>query len=70
MACADGAENHGEFVSCVSHLTNGLKPRVLSGAEKGAIQSCAARSSIGGLPCGTNCDEDDGHAKNRHGVQV
>lgn len=49
--CEDGAENHGEFVSCVSHGTNGLRPHVLSGAEKGAIQSCAAQSGIGGLQC-------------------
>jgi hypothetical protein len=70
MACADGVVNHGEFVSCVSRFTNGLKPRVLSGAEKGAIQSCAAQSSIGGLPCEPgepDCDEDgSGLGQNRH----
>jgi hypothetical protein len=44
MNCADAAGNHGDFVSCVSHITNELKPQVLSGAEKGAIQSCAAQS--------------------------
>ena len=67
MACADGAENHGEFVSCVSHFTNELKPQALSGAEKGAIQSCAAQSNIGGLPCESNCDEDSsGLGQNRH----
>lgn len=45
--CADGAENHGEFVSCVSGVTNGLKASgYISGKEKGKIQRCAARSNI------------------------
>ena len=45
--CADGAENHGEFVSCVSGVTNGLKASgYISGKEKGKIQSCAARANI------------------------
>ena len=45
--CADGVSNHGQFVRCVSHLTNDLKKAgVISGAEKGAIVSCAAQSSI------------------------
>jgi hypothetical protein len=42
-----GASNHGGFVSCVSHTTNALeKAGVISGAQKGAIQSCAAQASI------------------------
>jgi hypothetical protein len=46
--CQDGAASHGEFVSCVAELTAELKKHgVLTGKEKGAIQSCAARSSIG-----------------------
>ncbi|HBL28899.1 MAG TPA: peptidase [Acidobacteria bacterium] len=46
-SCADGASNHGQFVSCVSAVTNGLKKAgVISGAQKGAIQSCAAQASI------------------------
>ena len=46
--CADGAKNHGKFVSCVAHLTNDLKKaKVISGAQKGKIQSCAAHSDIG-----------------------
>ncbi len=46
-ACADGAANHGEFVSCVTQLTNQLKKDgLISGAEKGAIQSCAAGSGF------------------------
>jgi hypothetical protein len=43
LACAVGARNHGGFVSCVAHLTNSLKKSgAISGAQKGAIQSCAA----------------------------
>lgn len=46
--CAEAAANHGAFVSCVAQLTNGLKAAgVITGAQKGAIQRCAARSSIG-----------------------
>jgi hypothetical protein len=42
--CAEGAKNHGKFVSCVAHLTNGWKKnKLISGREKGAIQSCAAK---------------------------
>ncbi len=45
--CAMGAINHGEFVSCVSHLTNNWKKEgMISGREKGAIVSCAAQSSF------------------------
>ena len=48
MECADGAKNHGKFVSCVAHLSNDLKKaKVISGKQKGKIQSCAARSDIG-----------------------
>jgi hypothetical protein len=44
--CAVGAGNHGGFVSCVAHLTNDLKKDgVISGNQKGAIQSCAAHAS-------------------------
>jgi hypothetical protein len=65
-ACGNEAENHGEFVSCVTHFTNGLKPQVLSGTQKGAIQSCAAQSSIGGLPCESCGDDASGLGQNRH----
>lgn len=45
--CAVGARNHGGFVSCVAHLTNDLKKSgVISGSQKGAIQSCAGQASI------------------------
>ena len=45
--CAEGAGNHGQFVSCVSHVTNGLKKAgTITGQQKGAIQSCAAQANI------------------------
>jgi len=44
-SCGASANNHGGFVSCVSHLTDALKKDgVISGKEKGAIQSCAGQS--------------------------
>jgi len=45
--CINGSENHGAFVSCVTHLTNGWNNNgMISGKEKGAIQSCTAKSDI------------------------
>ena len=45
--CADGATNHGKFVSCVAHYTNDLKKNgTITGAQKGAIQSCAGQADI------------------------
>lgn len=45
--CALNASNHGEFVNCVAHLTNAIKRAgIITGQEKGAIQSCAAQSSL------------------------
>ena len=45
--CAASAGNHGKFVSCVSHMTNDLKKDgIITGKEKGAIQSCAAQANI------------------------
>jgi len=44
--CAVGAKNHGAFVSCVAHLTDGLKSNgTITDSQKGAIQSCAAHAS-------------------------
>jgi len=41
------AKNHGQFASRVSDLTNDLKnAEVITGKEKGGIQSCAARANI------------------------
>ena len=45
--CAASAGNHGKFVSCVSHMTNDLKKDgIITGKEKGAIQSCAAQANL------------------------
>jgi hypothetical protein len=44
---AAGATNHGGFVSGVAHLTNALNSEgIITGAQKGAIQSCAAGAPI------------------------
>jgi hypothetical protein len=45
--CAAAVKNHGQFVSCVADLTNELnKGGVISGKEKGAIQSCADKAKL------------------------
>lgn len=45
--CADGAKNHGEFVSCVSRATTNLmKAGTITGKQKSAIQRCAAQADI------------------------
>jgi hypothetical protein len=45
--CADGASNHGAFVSCVAHLGNSLKKQgIISGSDKGKLQSCASQANI------------------------
>ena len=45
--CAEDARNHGQFVSCVSHLTDDLKQAgTITGQQKGAIQSCAGQADI------------------------
>jgi hypothetical protein len=45
--CATKAKNHGQFVSCVSDLTNDWKSAgLITGAQKGAISSCAGKSKI------------------------
>ena len=44
-ACAIQATTHGEFVACVAALTNASHADgFLTGRQKGAIQSCAARA--------------------------
>jgi PA domain len=41
---AEGASNHGDFVSAVAHLTNQwVADGLITGAQKGAIQSAAAK---------------------------
>lgn len=45
--CAEHAENHGDYVSCIAHLTNRLvKAKVITGAQKGVIQRAAAQADI------------------------
>jgi len=65
--CAASAGNHGQFVSCVAQLTNDLKKEgLITGAQKGAIQSCAARANLpfdqtsDDAVDGTETEEDDG----------
>jgi hypothetical protein len=44
---AAAAENHGAFVSAVSHLSNEwAKSGLITGRQKGAIQSAAAKANI------------------------
>jgi hypothetical protein len=46
-ACTEGASNHGQFVSCISHLTNDWKKAgTITGQQKGALQGCAAKANI------------------------
>jgi len=45
--CATSAGNHGDFVSCVTQgMTDLMHQGIISGREKGAITSCAARANI------------------------
>ncbi len=45
--CAANASNHGQFVSCVSALTNAWKAAgLITGAQKSKIVNCAAGSNI------------------------
>ena len=45
--CENYAKNHGAFVSCVADLTNEWKKGgLITGKEKGAVQSCAAKANI------------------------
>jgi hypothetical protein len=45
--CAEGARNHGQFMSCASHLIKDLKKAgTITGRQKRAIQSCSAQANI------------------------
>jgi hypothetical protein len=45
--CAEDAINHDEFVSCVAQISNEWhQGGIISGQEKGAIQSCAAQADL------------------------
>lgn len=42
--CAAGARNHGQFVSCMTAVTNTAKAAgLLTGSQQGAVMSCAGR---------------------------
>jgi hypothetical protein len=46
VECAGEAGNHGQFVSCVAHLTNDWRADgLISPTDRSRIQACAARSS-------------------------
>ena len=44
-SCTAGASNHGDIVSCVSHGLNDAKGDIITGQEKGAINSCTAQTA-------------------------
>lgn len=45
--CADTMRNHGQFMQCVAGVTREeVKMGMLSGAQKGRVQSCAALSNV------------------------
>jgi len=47
MKCAETSGNHGKFNKCVARFTKKLKKRkIITGQEKGAIQSCAGQADI------------------------
>lgn len=47
LACAESANNHGGFVSCVSQLANGWKSSgFITGSQKSKIITCAAGANI------------------------
>ena len=46
--CAAAAKNHGDYVSCVTKLTNALKKAgLLTNNQKQIIMDAAAKSSVG-----------------------
>lgn len=47
QACADGASNHGEFVSRIASLIDELyRTGVITSQQKGEIQRCAAQANL------------------------
>jgi hypothetical protein len=47
LECAEGATNHGNFVSCVTHATDEAKKAGgITHEQKSAIQSCAVHADI------------------------
>lgn len=67
-SCGTDVVNHGQFVSCVSHVTNGIKREgIISGRDKGAIQRAAAHSDIGK---NNGNDEDGGDGTTTEGAST
>lgn len=47
-ACVGSSRNHGQYVSCVSQVLNGMKAQgLITGVEKDLLQSLAGQSAIG-----------------------
>ena len=47
LACAETATTHGQFTSCVAHVTDDVKKAgVITGRQKGAIQNCVAQAAV------------------------
>ena len=47
LNCADGANNHGQFMACVDQTLNGLKKQgIITGVQKEAISACADASGL------------------------
>jgi hypothetical protein len=44
-SCTASARNHGDIVRCVTHGLNEAKGEIITGQEKGAINSCAAKTA-------------------------
>ncbi len=45
--CVNNSKNHGDFVSCMAHLTNWLlKKGYITNKEKGIIMNISARANI------------------------
>lgn len=64
--CAEGARNHGAFVSCVTHLTNEwARDGVITSREKGPIQRCTAQSDLP-LPDGVEGRPTKGESASRY----
>ncbi len=58
--CADDARNHGQKVSCITHLAKDwLRAGRITGREHGHITACAARESDRKHRAGIGGERDD-----------
>ena len=63
--CANGATNHGQYVSCIAHLANSLrKAGTITQAQSQEMKTGAAQSSVGKGNKGGN---GHGHGKHHRG---